>query len=188
MTAGRDDTAVVWEKSTRKKLAGLAGHRGHVNCVAVNDRIIVTGSLDKTVRIYRNGNRFSVLAVLVGVHESSIDALTLLGDYLLMTASYDRTVAFVSMPDRQDRLVCARVAAGVNITSAAVLIGGKVAVADWTGKLMLFDAPKAVSHAVAAHAADCATSHILDFSVRALRKMWRAQKGLQSAYSCFGPS
>jgi WD40 repeat protein len=50
-TASSDKTAAVWGVNSRKRLATLRGHTKFVISVDMNDRLVITASWDKTVRV-----------------------------------------------------------------------------------------------------------------------------------------
>lgn len=155
VTTSFDKTAAVWNASTAEKRANLCGHLDWVNCAAVNDRVIATGSDDKTVRVYRNGRDFSLLAALTGLHRYSVYSVTLLGNGLLMSTAWDSTIFFTVVPERGLPSCRARINAGFDIGPTAVLQDGRIVVGEpgTPGRVALFESPHSVSRAVQSHAA-----------------------------------
>jgi len=92
-SAGRDDTARVWDTTTGEMLLTLTGHERSVRAVdfAVDGDFLVTGSSDATIRVW-NLSSGEAVAVLVG-HEGNVFDIALSPDgTLLATASRDGTV------------------------------------------------------------------------------------------------
>lgn len=129
ITASNDKTAVVWDTASYSKRAVLRGSTGDVCCVAANDRLIATGSGDKMIRIYRNGDDFAVTAILFGLHKDAIWSLKFLGKELLMSASLDGTAAFSELPEAGQISVPARLQVGFRVYSTMVLCDGYLGLA-----------------------------------------------------------
>lgn len=53
VTGGVDGTAIVFNHAAQKIAAELVGHSARINAVAVGEAAIVTGSADRTVRVWR---------------------------------------------------------------------------------------------------------------------------------------
>ena len=51
-TSGSDNMIHVWDLTSRSEIGSLNGHTGTVSCMASNDRLLVSGSYDTTVRVW----------------------------------------------------------------------------------------------------------------------------------------
>eukprot|EP01130_Rhizamoeba_saxonica_P017490 TRINITY_DN8493_c0_g1_i1.p1 TRINITY_DN8493_c0_g1~~TRINITY_DN8493_c0_g1_i1.p1 ORF type:complete len:489 (-),score=135.00 TRINITY_DN8493_c0_g1_i1:31-1497(-) len=74
VTGGVDTTAVIFNKSTRRKEATLTGHTGPVNTVVFHDEhpLLATGSADSTVRIWsQDGGEYQTIGQIQS-HKSGI--------------------------------------------------------------------------------------------------------------------
>jgi WD40 repeat protein len=43
---------IVWDLATATNIASLTGHGGEVNCVQADERRVITGGWDKTVKLW----------------------------------------------------------------------------------------------------------------------------------------
>lgn len=97
VTASYDKTATVWEHGSHEPVTRLSGHSRCVNCVALNDRYIVTGASDHTLRIY-SARSFNCILVLDTVHTSNIYAVVAVDDNNIVSFSLDKTVCVIRLP------------------------------------------------------------------------------------------
>jgi WD40 repeat protein len=67
-TASAGRTAAVWSVDSRERFATLRGHISSVRLVEMSDRLVVTASLDKTVRVYNAERCYSCVAALDWIH------------------------------------------------------------------------------------------------------------------------
>jgi WD40 repeat protein len=77
-TVSHDKTAAVWGIDSREQVARLRGHTRSVWSVDVNDRLVVTASDDKTVRVYIAERNYSCTAALDWLHTDCIVSVWLL--------------------------------------------------------------------------------------------------------------
>lgn len=88
--------------------------------------------------------------MLGSLHSDSVYALALVGDSLLISGSFDKSIAFTSIPESGHPAVCARVSTGFRVRAVAVLPGGNMAVGGFdTEGATLLKTPSAVSDIVA---------------------------------------
>lgn len=142
VTASRDRTAGVWSAVTHKRLTVLRGHASNVCCVAVNDQFIATGSADKTIRLYLNGEGYTLVRVMEGLHTHLISHVELIGEDLLMSASYDQTMVFSYISSGKS---VARIDTGIKMYSAAITPDGRVACVGDNGKAIIISPPALVA-------------------------------------------
>ncbi len=92
-TAGRDDTARVWDVATGETVLSLTGHERSVRDVVftANGNFLITGSSDTTVRIWDLATGVET-AVLVGHERNVFDVALSPDEALLASASSDGTV------------------------------------------------------------------------------------------------
>lgn len=92
--------------------ATLKGHTDKVNVVrflpgrTADDEIILSGSNDKTVRVWRrSGTRFTLVSTVEGVHSGSISDIATCAQYptVFASASADGTVAVFSLDISSDK-------------------------------------------------------------------------------------
>lgn len=57
VTGGADGTAIIFNHAKGKVAAELAGHSARINALAVGEQAIVTGSADRTVRVWRKAKK-----------------------------------------------------------------------------------------------------------------------------------
>jgi len=125
VTGGMDNTAVLFNRSQKKKMAVLSGHSKPVSQVAFHpeDTAIVTGSRDSTVRLWTapQGSTDYKSQSTFQNHQQEITSVQFhpLHDYAIST-SKDQTWAFhslergttltsVSSPDVQSAILCGHV-------------------------------------------------------------------------------
>lgn len=93
LTASQDKTAAVWDLATKSRVAELSGHTETLRCAAMDDRWIVTGGDDKSIRLY-DAITFSLMGVF-NIHTGSVRNLTLLhgrSETFVLSASHDSSV------------------------------------------------------------------------------------------------
>ena len=105
-TASRDTTIGLWNVHDGRQMNTLRGHRATVHCVAfspVDDRCLVSGSFDRTIRIWswkeHNGMSETLIAHSQEVHDVffSPDGKT------LYSAGADELIKAWDMATRQER-------------------------------------------------------------------------------------
>lgn len=89
VSGSRDMSVICWDMDTAEPLAVLTGHEYQVAAVIVTENgDIVSGSLDKTVKIWRDNQ----CIVTLGAHEASVLSLAGLEDGALASGSGDTTI------------------------------------------------------------------------------------------------
>jgi hypothetical protein len=147
-TASIDGTAAVWAVSSRHRLARLSGHKYSVRSVDMNDRLVATASIDRTVRVYDAAGDYSCTAVLDWLHTNCVNSLALIGhDHILSTSSDTVCVTQLS-----SSTVIARTRPSCTARCAATLPDGRLAVCR-NESAALIDAPAAAADVLKAHGA-----------------------------------
>lgn len=104
VTGGNDKTAVVFNKESKKKVATLVGHSKPVTHVAFHstEDAIVTGSQDRTVRLWQGNNGKYTGRHQFKLHTGVITGVKIhpLGTHLV-TSSEDRSWAFHDLVNGQ---------------------------------------------------------------------------------------
>ncbi|XP_070090010.1 F-box/WD repeat-containing protein 11 isoform X9 [Equus przewalskii] len=103
----------IWDKTSLECLKVLTGHTGSVLCLQYDERVIVTGSSDSTVRVW-DVNTGEVLNTLIHHNEAVLHLRFSNG--LMVTCSKDRSIAVWDM------------ASATDITLRRVLVGHRAAV------------------------------------------------------------
>lgn len=135
-SASDDCTAAVWDTETGARLACLFGHEKAVECVALSDSIVVTGSSfvagssnTQCVRIYSIAKNYSIMKKIVTVGSVHTDAVisvhVLVGSKHIMTVSRDKTIAISSIETDE---VVTRLQFGFVVRCIATLPNGFLAV------------------------------------------------------------
>jgi len=121
ITGGVDETAIVFDRSTERKVATLAGHEKEVTSVLFHptQEVYLTGSADNTVRIWSKQEGNAVKSEhRIKVHRAPVVQMSMHAtNQFFLTASKDRTWGFheieggrtllqVTEPDNQP-LTCA---------------------------------------------------------------------------------
>ncbi|KAK7815965.1 hypothetical protein U0070_014178 [Myodes glareolus] len=104
---------LIWDKTSLECLKVLTGHTGSVLCLQYDERVIVTGSSDSTVRVW-DVNTGEVLNTLIHHNEAVLHLRFSNG--LMVTCSKDRSIAVWDM------------ASATDITLRRVLVGHRAAV------------------------------------------------------------
>ncbi|MBL8692598.1 MAG: WD40 repeat domain-containing protein [Planctomycetes bacterium] len=90
LVGSADGTAALIDARTHKKLHELRGHTGPILACAVKDGILVTGSADRTLRVWSESGE---LLRTLTQHSGAVNALTFEpGGRRLVSAADDRTV------------------------------------------------------------------------------------------------
>lgn len=89
-TGSEDRTARIWTTKTEwcECIGILKGHDDYINCVAIEETFVLTGSADKTVRKWDMGT-CECLQIYRG-HNSLVNRIISTGDFIF-SSSYDRT-------------------------------------------------------------------------------------------------
>lgn len=89
-TGSEDRTARVWTTKTElcECIGILKGHEDYINCIAVEESFVLTGSADKTLRKWDMAT-CDCLHIFRG-HNSLINRIICTGDFIF-SSSYDRT-------------------------------------------------------------------------------------------------
>lgn len=103
VTASDDSTAAVWSVKTGNRLTVLKSGGRHVRCCAASTKFVVGGTSGPAgggglIRIYTNGDSYSLVRVLEGLRQRALGSLTLIVGDLLMTSALDKTLAFIPLP------------------------------------------------------------------------------------------
>ncbi|XP_062176916.1 uncharacterized protein LOC133881875 isoform X1 [Alnus glutinosa] len=88
VSGGMDTLVLVWDLRTGEKVRTLKGHQLQVTGVALDDGDIVSGSVDCTLRRWRNGQSIEFL----DAHKAPIQAVIKLPSGELVTGSSDTTL------------------------------------------------------------------------------------------------
>ncbi|BCG02019.1 hypothetical protein PPGU19_065870 (plasmid) [Paraburkholderia sp. PGU19] len=151
----RSKNVVLWNISTKKVLARLAGHTGWVSAVAFSPdgKILYSGSVDQTVKLWDfssydgngqvSGEKIKVFATIKG-HTGQINSIsTSRGGKIIATVAADRTVKLWGKLAGRDFDAVENVEA---VSSAANLIARQVAEGE---RITLFDLRSGVPMQVA---------------------------------------
>jgi hypothetical protein len=149
-TASNDGTAAVWGVDSRKPLARLSGHGIYLNSVDMSNRLVVTASNDKTVRVYNAERGYSCVAVLDWIHTLPVNFVCLIGADHILSASDDATVCVTEL---SSGAVVARTELNYFVNCAATLPDGRLDVCGRRGSATLIDAPAAAADILKAHGA-----------------------------------
>lgn len=90
VTGSEDRTARIWTTKTEhcECIGILTGHDDYINCIAVEDNFVITGSADKSLRKW-DMSTCECVQVFEG-HTSKINKIISTGDFIFSSA-YDRT-------------------------------------------------------------------------------------------------
>ena len=104
LSGARDHTAKIWSLSERKCLTTLIGHADNVLAVAFvpNSDCVITGSVDKTLKLWRPTDEEEVRSALASViaHDREINAIAVSVDgTLVATGSQDKTAKLWQIVD-----------------------------------------------------------------------------------------
>lgn len=150
VTASSDKTAAVWRAATRERVAVLRGHNDEVMCGAISARFIATGSADRTIRLYDAGEGHALFCVIEGLHEGWISRVEFVAADMLMSTSFDKTVAFTSLSSSRP---LARMAVDFPIMSATITPDARLACVGANHGAVILSPPALALGAVIAHAA-----------------------------------
>lgn len=90
-SASKDGTIKVWDALRGALLFSLSGHAASVTSLKWSgEGFIISGSQDRSIRIYNAAEGGKLVRVLVG-HAHWINSLSLNTDYVLRTGAYDHT-------------------------------------------------------------------------------------------------
>jgi WD40 repeat protein len=146
-TASRDKTAAVWAAPALEQLAVLDGHAGTVHRVAMDERWIVTGAWDETVRVH-DARTFQCARVLEKEHSDWVMAVVIVGGDSVLSAASDGTLCVFDL--RTGALVT-RVQLPFDIFSVAVTQDGRLAVAGSGGNIAVLPAPAEAAQRILRH-------------------------------------
>ncbi|CAD8043148.1 unnamed protein product [Paramecium primaurelia] len=91
ITCSKDMTIKIWDKRTKQLKMELKDHTDQILCIAFSQkRIIASGSVDKTVRIWKPSPSWKIAFVCQG-HSERIRCVEFLGNYIV-SGSDDTTV------------------------------------------------------------------------------------------------
>ncbi len=97
VTGGADGTALVFNHAAQKIAAELVGHSARINAVAVGAAAIVTGSADRTVRVWRQATPATAAAKGKG-SKAAAAAAPAFAETLRYTGHTDEVVAVSVQP------------------------------------------------------------------------------------------
>nr|XP_054759889.1 F-box/WD repeat-containing protein 11-like [Lytechinus pictus] len=80
-------SVMVWDVVRFELMAELTGHTGVVSCLQFNDRLLVTGSHDRTLRIW---SMIDYECKHVIKHHSDAVTCLILEDDVVISGSFDR--------------------------------------------------------------------------------------------------
>jgi F-box and WD-40 domain protein 1/11 len=85
----RDHSIIIWDRNTRQILHILNGHTDNVTCLQSNNKVIISGSKDETVRIWdiESGELLNTLK-----HKSTVRLLRF-NDNIIVALLIDSTIA-----------------------------------------------------------------------------------------------
>jgi WD40 repeat protein len=132
------------------QFARLSGHTSSVRSVDMSKWLVVTASLDTTVRVYNTDRGYLCTAVLDWIHADWVLSVAVIGDDLIFSASRDSTVC-IAQP--LSDTVVARTELSYGIFSAACLADGRLAVCGDGGNAVFINAPAAATDILRAHGA-----------------------------------
>ena len=124
VTGSRDASLAAWDLESGAQLQRLAGHQYQVTAVLVDQRSgdIISGSLDKTIRVWRGG---SCVLVLEG-HEAAVLCLLQLPNGDIVSGSGDCTIRVwaegkckATIPAHSDSVRGLALLPGVGVVSAS---------------------------------------------------------------------
>jgi WD domain, G-beta repeat len=144
-TASFEKTAAVWSIDTRERVATLHGHTDSVWSVDMNDRLVVTASGDKTVRVYHAAGGYLCTRVFDWLHTRWVDSVALIGDDRILSTSFDSTLCLTQI---SSSAVVARAELSNEPRFAAALPDGRLAVCGVRGYAALIEAPTAAADVV----------------------------------------
>lgn len=150
VTASSDKTAAVWRAATRERAAILRGHNDEVLCGAISARFIATGSADRTIRLYDSGEGHALICMIEGLHASCISRVEFVGAAMVMSASFDKTLAFISLSNGRP---LARMAVDFSIMSATITPDARLACVGADHGAVVLSPPALALGAITAHAA-----------------------------------
>lgn len=151
VSASVDRNARVWSSSTRKPLADLRGHRGPVRSATVSSQYIVTGSDDKTLRLYANGDGYPLISVLDGLHTAGISTVQFIGSDLVMSASWDRTLCYTTVSPSERPIARQHTNSVGAVHDTAITVDGQIACVKSGGIASIWRVPLAVVYAAREH-------------------------------------
>lgn len=136
-----DRTAKIWNKQSLRAVHTLQ-HGSGVLAVDANIHVIVTGSTDGEVRLYRNtrSDDYPLETIMRGLHGSSaVRSVKLLPDNIVMSTGADGNVVFTDILYQH---LVKRISVGSEIYAAEILRDGRVAVCGLEkNSCLVFDAP-----------------------------------------------
>lgn len=90
VSSSLDGAVKLWQASTGKLIAPLVGHRGEVRAIAISDSMIATGSLDRSIKLWKLDG--TLIKTLNG-HQEQIYSLAFSPDGdRFASASLDKTI------------------------------------------------------------------------------------------------
>lgn len=67
-----DQTLRVWDFETGKLLQTIEGHTGAISCLSLQDDVVLTGSWDKSIRIWDLRSQKPEIGVVSNAHKDKI--------------------------------------------------------------------------------------------------------------------
>lgn len=150
VTASGDSTVVGWDARTLTKLATLKGHMDRVACDPINEKWVVTGSLDKTVRLYTAHN-YALINVISGLHSLAVQSLKFLGDDHLLSTSADSSLCVTCLRVKGLRIV-ARAKTPFPVRDTVALCDGQIGIVGDNAGAAVVPAPNSSAEIVQSHA------------------------------------
>jgi WD40 repeat protein len=147
-TASRDMTATVWAVRTLEQLAVLDGHTDTVFKVAMDERWVVTGAWDETMRVH-DARTFHCARVLKMERMDCVLAVIIVGGDSVLSASLDGSLCIFDL--RTGALVT-RVQLPRIPISLAITQDGRLAVACCDGTSAIIPAPAEAAQQILCHA------------------------------------
>lgn len=148
-TGGSDARAMCYDVASRTTRAAMVGHTRPVRCISAFDDLLLTGSDDSTVRLWRSsGSAYSSMRVMKP-HQGPITGMCVLPSHRhVLTAGSDGKLSFTDFEQgftiaQTDELAGADAAAGSATTAGFSCIGlhpdGFMCVTGSTGKMLIWD-------------------------------------------------
>lgn len=142
-----------------RKAHCVLGLRGRfVLCAAISEKLIVTGSTDKAIRLRENASEYALVRVIAGLHRDWVWRVVLLDEDTVLSASRDKTLSFCRISTGEP---LARVHLGFPVLSTAVTRDGGIVCVGDGGSAMMFAPPATVSATVKNYAKSLPLSSLL---------------------------